>query len=139
MIIKYTYVVISKNGIDEWCGKCLRHTNTSFWAGGIRFSQKSLTEVGGGPRIARQIEEADVARINQEIEERRKRKNELINQELSRKAQIEYEALPEEIKLARTICFFCDNMGEKGLSKANIDLLRQLADWVKSQTRSNQQ
>ncbi len=47
-------------------------------------------------------------------------------------AQAAYDALPESVKMAREICFFCDTRTEVSeLAEAPLEVLKPLYQWIK--------
>lgn len=59
-----------------------------------------------------------------------RQEDECRDREYERKRQAEYDALPEEIKLARKLEWFCSVSGEKVIARIPINLLRQVVQWI---------
>ena len=76
------------------------------------------------------VNHSEVDAIMQEIRDREERERIELYAAEQKKRDAEYAALPEEIKLARKLCWICDVTSEKKIALAPYDFLRGLIDWA---------
>jgi hypothetical protein len=76
-------------------------------------------------QIVVEIEQREIAELQQRCDEDDRRK------------QAEYEALPEEIKLARKLKWLGECNREEKLAKIPIDLLREIITWAEANQKAH--
>jgi hypothetical protein len=81
----------------------------------------------GGVRIARPTDTDKIAAAQAELDQRDREADEAED----RRRQAEYDALPESIKLGRSLQWICDCTSEKKIAEAPIELLRSIVEWAK--------
>jgi hypothetical protein len=123
----------SADGTLIGVGTCHRPTSrqVGITGNGVTALCYSLTtgkEVGGTryfvPATAEQLAHAE-AELEERAEERERQRQ--------AKHQAAYNALPESVKLARSLAWICDINGEAKISKAPIDALRAIVEWAKAE------
>ena len=76
------------------------------------------------------ITEGEAKDLKDQIEEAETRRLEEQDRLQQEKAQAEYDALPENIKLARKLRWFCECNREETISQAPIEHIRGIVEWA---------
>lgn len=71
-----------------------------------------------------------VGQIEKEINEREEQRLKQKDEEDQRRNQAEYDALPEEIKLARKLQWFCEMNRTETVAQAPIAAIRSIVEWA---------
>lgn len=128
------YIVVTRisDGRTMAAGLC-RHVTATV----AHYASKSYSRATGIGRGEHKhlridpVEQADAERITGEIIERENAEREARYAADEAKGRAAYEALPESIKLARSLKWLCDCESEAKIAKAPIDAMRAIVVWAK--------
>ncbi len=129
------YIVVTRiaDGRHIGAGLCRKATATAAHYNGKSFSR--ATGIGRGQfkhlRID-PVEQEDAERITREISEREIADRDARYAAEEAKSRAAYEALPESIKLARSLKWLCDCESEAKISGAPIEAMRSIIEWAKA-------
>lgn len=91
------------------------------------FSRRTGNGIGSAKVFSlRLATDAEIAAAEKELEAQRLEKEE----SEQRARQAAYDALPESVKLARSLMFYCDINTEKKLSEMPLGTLRAAVQWI---------
>lgn len=88
----------------------------------------------GGKRIATRGSPTEIASAESELKERLEQEE----RDEDAKRQAEYDALPETVKLARSLRWLCDCESEAQLAQAPIEAMRTLVAWAKERNMTTE-
>lgn len=134
--LKGKFVILSRDGVDVEARKIMRETPTTFSVGmvGPKYSKKTFTEIGATIKnrcVARIVERDEFYKIEKALNEERIRKREQEYAEEEARLKAAYDALPDAVKCARAISWYCDRESEDCLADAPIEALKAIAEWIK--------
>ena len=131
------FVVIYSEGVPQAVGKCTHvGKKQARISSGLRrfsgsYSLKTGAMVGENGLTAVAISEQEAVQMRQEVEDRHQREADEREAQRDREARAAYDALPESVKLSRSMKWLCDCESEQTIAGAPIEHLRGIIAWAK--------